>query len=98
MEYRIETDSMGEIEADNAQFHYVYGLSLQNFQAKKAKAAIRMAYEVSGNPQYLYTLCEMQIKGNALQARQCLNELSEVASEVVVEVLRNQMTKAAESE
>lgn len=82
------------VEPDNPQFHYVYGLSLEATNAKSAQVAINKAYQLGGNPQYLYALCEMQIRHKAFQQHQCLNELRRVAPEEVVNELQNLQYKS----
>lgn len=76
---------------NNANFHYIYGLSLENTQAEKAQKAINSAFQLSNNPRYLFTLCEMQIKQKSSKARQCLRSLQKVAPVKVVQELQQQL-------
>lgn len=78
-------------EPDNAHYHYVYGLSLSKSKPQLAQAAIRKAYEVGGNPQHLYALCEMQVRQKAFKAQQCISELSKVAPKEAVQKLQQQI-------
>ncbi len=79
------------VEPDNVQFHYVYGLALESSQPQQAFTAIRKAYQLSGNPQHLYTLCEMQIRQKSMRVYQCLADLRKVAPEQAVKTLENQL-------
>lgn len=81
------------VEPENAHFHYVYGLSLAETKPKLAQAAIRKAYVVSGNPQHLYALCEMQIQQKAFQAKRCVEELRKVAPKTAVMALEKQLSE-----
>jgi len=79
------------VEPGNAQFHYVYGLSLQASQVVAAQLAIRKAYQLGGNVQHLYALCEMQIRNKSFQAHQCLAELKTVAPAESIRGLQQQL-------
>lgn len=80
-----------KISPENSNFHYVYGLSLEKTQLENALAAIDKAYQLSKKPQYLYTLCEMQIKQKSLKAKHCLQKLSKVVPENIVKQLERQL-------
>ena len=82
-----------EVESSNAHFHYVYGLSLEQINASKAQTAISKAYEVGGNPQHLYALCELQIRHKAFQAKQCINEFSKVGPKEAVLALEGLLNR-----
>ena len=83
------------VEPDNAQFHYVYGLSIATNQPQQAEAAINQAYRLSGNPQHLYALCEMQIRHNSFHVNKCLDELRKVAPIEAVKSLEMQILDAS---
>ena len=82
-----------EVEPSNAHFHYVYGLSLEQSDSQKAQTAISKAYEVGGNPQHLYALCEMQIRYKIFQAKQCVNEFSKVGPKEAVLALEGLLNR-----
>ena len=48
---------------------------------------MRLAYQLTNNPQHLYALCEMQIKFKNELAKACIDELSTVAPADVIERL-----------
>ncbi|MFT5579215.1 MAG: tetratricopeptide (TPR) repeat protein [Paraglaciecola psychrophila] len=83
-----------QVESGNAQFHYVYGLSLEASQVGAAQQAIRQAYQLGGNVQHLYALCEMQIRHRSFQAHQCLAELKTVAPPESIRALEQQLRGA----
>jgi predicted CXXCH cytochrome family protein len=72
----------------NSHYFYVLGLSLQDFNKTKAYKAIAQAYSLSQNPQHLYALCEMQVRHQTFQAKQCITKLAKVAPSNVIEQLR----------
>ncbi|MEW6997001.1 tetratricopeptide repeat protein [Colwelliaceae bacterium BS250] len=77
---------------NNAQYLYVYGLSLQDTEPGPAQKALRKAYDVGGNPEHLYALCQMQVQiKNVFQATQCINELRNVAPANVISELEQQL-------
>jgi predicted CXXCH cytochrome family protein len=76
---------------NNAQYHYVYGLSQEAADPTEAQKALSKAYQVGGNPQHLFALCELQIKQKAFQAKQCIEELSKFAPEGVITKLKQQL-------
>ena len=80
-----------KVSPQNSRFHYVYGLSIENLQPEKAQLAINKAFQISNNPQYLFTLCEMQIKQKSAKAMQCLQSLSEVAPQNIIKQLKQQL-------
>ncbi|WP_198553538.1 MULTISPECIES: tetratricopeptide repeat protein [unclassified Shewanella] len=65
-----------ELEPNNARFWYVYAIAITPASVVKAGAAFDKAYQISGNPQYLYALCELMLSHHSPQAKQCLQQLS----------------------
>ncbi|MCP4320770.1 MAG: hypothetical protein GY787_02700 [Alteromonadales bacterium] len=39
---------------------------------------MQKAYEINGNPQHLYALCDMQVNRQAFEAKQCIEALEQV--------------------
>ena len=78
------------LSPDNVQFRYVYSLSLQQSQPQQAEQVMRETYEMSRQPQHLYSLCEMQIKHKSKQAKACVAELKAATSSEVVQPLEFQ--------
>ncbi|MFT5397194.1 MAG: putative CXXCH cytochrome family protein [Gammaproteobacteria bacterium] len=89
-------DKATKIEPNNTQFLYVLGLALESIEPEKAQQAIQKAYQVGGNPQHLYALCEMQIRHQSIHVRQCINQLKEVAPPEVVKALEEKLRKENE--
>jgi len=80
-----------KLAPQNSHYFYVLGLSLQELNKTKAYKAITQAYNLSQNPQHLYALCEMQVRHQAFQAKQCLTKLAIVAPPNVIEQLKAQL-------
>lgn len=78
-------------EPNNAQYHYVYALSIEPTNNEEAQKSLNKAYQVGSNPQHLFALCELQIRINSFQANQCINKLSQVAPENVIEQLKSSL-------
>jgi len=81
-----------ELAKTNARYYYVYALSLAENKGKLAEKSMQKAYELSGDPQHLYALCDMQVKRQAFNAKQCLQALEKVAPANVVNALRQRLT------
>ncbi len=80
-----------KLAPQNSHYFYVLGLSLQEQNKTQAYKAITQAYNISQNSQHLYALCEMQVRHQAFQAKQCLTKLATVAPKNVIEQLRAQL-------
>ena len=80
-----------KIAPQNSHYFYVLGLSLEEQSKTKAYKAISQAYNLSQNPQHLYALCEMQVRHQAFQAKQCLTKLAAVAPKNVIDQLKAQL-------
>ncbi|GAA5314850.1 MAG: multiheme c-type cytochrome [Candidatus Pelagadaptatus aseana] len=79
-------------DPNNAQYHYVMGLTLEKSDTGKAMKSLRQAYDLGGDPRHLFALCDMQVRYQAFNAAQCINELSAVAPPEVVDRLRSQLS------
>ena len=75
---------------NNANYFYVYGISLASSDVLAASKALYNAYQLSNNPQHLYALCDMQLKNRSPQGKQCLAKLSQVAPEAAIQQLKMQ--------
>ena len=82
-----------EIEPQNPNFHYVYGLSLESSDVHAAQQALQKAWQVGQNPEHLYALCDMQVRYKSFNARQCLAQLSKVAPPQAVQRLQQQLNR-----
>jgi len=80
-----------KLAPQNSHYFYVLGLSLEQQNKTQAYKAISEAYKISQNPQHLYALCEMQVRHQAYQAKQCLTKLATVAPKNVIEQLKAQL-------
>ncbi|MCJ8322198.1 MAG: deca-heme c-type cytochrome [Colwellia sp.] len=74
----------------NASYFYIYGLSLESIDKLKAYKALFSAYGISRSPQHLYALCDMQLRHQSPQAKQCLHKLSAVAPPEAILQLKKQ--------
>jgi tetratricopeptide (TPR) repeat protein len=81
-----------DLAKTNAHYYYVYAISLAEHKAKEAEENMQRAYTLSGDPQHLYALCDMQVKRKAFEAKQCLKRLEQVAPANVVSALRQRLT------
>jgi predicted CXXCH cytochrome family protein len=82
-----------ELAKTNARYYYVYALSLASHKPSMSEKSMHKAYELSGDPQHLYALCEMQVNRKAFEAKQCLSTLEKVAPANVVSALRQRLTE-----
>ena len=80
-----------DLAKTNAHYYYVYAISLAEDKVKQAEGNMQKAYTLSGDPQHLYALCEMQVKRQAFEAKQCLKTLEQVAPANVVSALRQRL-------
>jgi len=80
-----------ELAKTNARYYYVYAISLAENKTKQAEENMQIAYKLSGDPQHLYALCEMQVNRNAFEAKQCLQALEKVAPANAVNSLRQRL-------
>ncbi|MCK8045486.1 deca-heme c-type cytochrome [Shewanella sp. 1CM18E] len=80
-----------QLEPNNGRFWYVYGVALTPAAIGEAGNAFNRAYQVSGNPQYLYALCELMINNRSPQSLQCLSKLNPLVPEDVLDSLRSKL-------
>ena len=78
------------IEPENPRYLYVHGLLLEASDLDKSQKLIRQAYDISQAPQFLYALCEIQIRHQLIGARKTLNELKSLVPKEVHEQLQQQ--------
>jgi predicted CXXCH cytochrome family protein len=79
------------VEPNNPRYYYVLGLALEKTDVTKAQQALRQAYQVGGDPNHLYALCDMQVRYESPEAGQCIAELSPMAPPAVINRLRGQL-------
>lgn len=84
-------ETAATLAINNANYYYVYALSLQGNKPKKSEQAMASAYKISRSPQHLYALCEMQINNRSFQAKSCLQALEKVAPASAVNALKKQL-------
>lgn len=80
-----------KLAPQNSHYFYVLGLSLEEQNKTQAYKALSESYNLSQNPQHLYALCEMKVRHQAFQAKQCLTKLAAVAPKNVIEQLKTQL-------
>ncbi|MCL1046824.1 tetratricopeptide repeat protein [Shewanella electrodiphila] len=79
-----------EIEATNPQYWYVLGLAQEKVSVTQAMKSLTKAYEVGGNPQHLYALCEFKIRHRDPTTQACINQLAKIVPPQVVQQLIGQ--------
>ncbi|MGB0936255.1 MAG: tetratricopeptide repeat protein [Colwellia sp.] len=77
-----------KLAPQNSNYFYVYGISLEATKLTEAYKSLYQAYQLSNNPQHLYALCDMQLRHNSSQAKQCLEKLTVVAPKNAVDQLK----------
>lgn len=82
-----------ELNPDNANFHYVYGLSIQEKSTMLAQKQFQKAFNISGNPQYLYALCDLMVSEKSFRARQCVDQLKSYVPANVIEQLEARLNQ-----
>ncbi|WP_051435628.1 multiheme c-type cytochrome [Shewanella fidelis] len=89
----ISLEKATDLEPNNGHFWYVYGVALTPTNIAAASDAFNRAYQANGNPQYLYTLCELMIDNHSPQSLQCIDELEPLVPKAI---LQNLITKLPE--
>ena len=79
------------IAPKNPRFHYVYGLIVERANPEESQNSILKAYQLSQNPQYLYALCEIQIRQSLPGAQKTLRLLEGLIPEKALQVLKKQL-------
>ncbi|GAL30376.1 probable deca-heme c-type cytochrome [Vibrio variabilis] len=78
-----------ELEASNPQYWFVYGLSMETANLNVALNAVDKAYQLSRNPEHLFSKCDLMLKYKHQGAPQCLGQLSKVAPPEVIQQLKS---------
>ncbi|GMQ48926.1 multiheme c-type cytochrome [Vibrio sp. 10N] len=78
-----------ELEATNPQYWFVYGLSMETVNVNTAVDALDKAYQLSRNPEHLFSLCDLMLKYKHQGASQCLSQLSTLAPPEVIQQLKS---------
>jgi predicted CXXCH cytochrome family protein len=82
-----------EMAESNAQYWYVYGLSLEQVDVLASSEALQRAYGVSRNPQHLYAKCEILARNSTQPGvkpafNRCIQQLEKVAPPDAVNQLK----------
>lgn len=82
-----------EMAESNAQYWYVYGLSLEQADVLASSEALQLAYGVSRNPQHLYAKCEILARNSTQPGvkpafNRCIQQLEKVAPPDAVNQLK----------
>lgn len=80
-----------EIEKQNPQYWYVYGLSMGSFDGRVAAQALGQAFELSTDPQHLFAQCDMLLKHDLANAAQCITQLEQYAPKNVIDALKQRL-------
>ncbi len=80
-----------EIEKQNPQYWYVYGLSMEPFDGTVAAKALNQAFKLSGDPQHLFAQCDMLLKHKLEKAAQCITQLEQYAPKNVIDALKQRL-------
>lgn len=78
-----------EINKNNAQYWYVLGLVFEEVDITKSISSLNNAYSLTGNPQYLYSKCEISYRNKVSEPESCFNELSKYVSKQEIEAIKN---------
>lgn len=78
-----------EINKNNAQYWYVLGLVFEEVDITKSINSLNNAYNLTGNPQYLYSKCEISYRNKVSESKSCFNELSKYVSKQEIEAMKN---------
>lgn len=79
------------VEPQNAQYWYVYGLSLEGINLNQGANALAKAFSLSGNPQHLFAQCDQLLKAKSLQAQSCITQLEQYAPKNVINELKKRL-------
>jgi len=75
-------------EPSNGRYSYTLAVMIKATQPTKAIKLYQQAYDNTGNPQYLYALCESYVEQeHQVQAAQCIGKLKQVAPDDIVKQL-----------
>ncbi|MGF1759854.1 tetratricopeptide repeat protein [Photobacterium sagamiensis] len=80
-----------EVGANNPQYWYVYGLAVESNDVPEAAKSLEKAFELSGNPQHLFALCDLQIRYQNPAVSACISQLEKIAPPEAVEQLKAKM-------
>ncbi|MGF1793013.1 deca-heme c-type cytochrome [Photobacterium profundum] len=80
-----------EIDANNPQYWYVYGLAVESNNVSEAGKSLEKAYNLSGNPQHLFALCDLQVRYKSPSASVCISQLEKIAPPEAVKQLKAKM-------
>ncbi len=75
----------------NANYFYVYSLSVEAISLTEAESSLQTAYKISSNPQHLFALCDLQIRHHSSEAQHCIAQLKQFAPENVIQQLQQRL-------
>lgn len=84
-------------EPSNPQYHFVLGLIIEASNPMNAQMSLAKAYQLSANPEHLFSLCEMQIRHHNPSMEHCVKELKNYAPAAVILQLEQQINAIKQS-
>ncbi|WP_112479196.1 multiheme c-type cytochrome [Vibrio variabilis] len=82
-------DKATQLEVNNPQYWFVYGLAMETADVHVSLKAVDKAYQLSRNPEHLFSKCDLMLKHKHQGAAQCLNQLSKLAPPEVIQQLKS---------
>lgn len=79
------------VDPQNAQYWYIYGLSLEQSNTNQAANALATAFSLSANPQHLFAQCDLLLKAKSSQAKVCITQLEQYAPKNVIDALKKRL-------
>lgn len=76
---------------NNSQYWYVNGVLQEAYDQKLALESLKKAYQISGQPEQLYAVCDFKIRHLDNKAEVCVMQLEKIAPPHVVANLRSRI-------
>lgn len=77
----------------NSYYWYLNGIIQETFSIDKAELSLQKAYQLSGEPEQLYALCDLYVRYNNQQYKACLDQLSQWVPESVINEMQLKLSK-----
>ena len=84
-------NSAAKIAKTNSQYWYVNGVLQEAYDKQLALSSLKKAYQISGQPEQLYAVCDFKIRHSDNKAEVCLMQLEKIAPPHVVANLRSRI-------
>lgn len=76
---------------DNSQYWYVNGVLQEEFDQKLALNSLKKAYQISGEPEQLYAVCDFKVRHLDNKAEVCVMQLEKIAPPHVIANLKSRI-------